>query len=185
MAGFLLAAAVVLGGGISAEASQWGSIRVSLDAGELPVINGAVTLYQVGMPIAGGYRLTEDFGGGIIKQEDVVSSQLALWLADAAVEMEGKTIGLDVDGNATFSNLSDGLYLVIQTERMDGFYPVMPFLAELSEERGRQVQAYPKTEPIMTDNPQTGDPMTPLLGAMGLVASGIGLYLCVDSRRRK
>ena len=54
LGGLLLAAAVVLGGGISANAAEGGSIQVSLDAGELPVTNGAITLYQVGIPMTGG-----------------------------------------------------------------------------------------------------------------------------------
>lgn len=184
LGGLLLAAAVVLGGGISANAAEGGSIQVSLDAGELPVTNGAITLYQVGIPMTGGYRITEVFGGGIVKKEDAQSEHLALWLAESAGGT-GRTLGMDVEGDVTFSNLQDGLYLVVQTERMDGFYPVNPFLVELSEDSGREVHAFPKTEPIMIDNPQTGDPFTPLLGAMGLVASGIGLYLCVDNRRKK
>lgn len=184
LAGVLLAAAIVLGGSVRAEAAAYGSIRVSLDAGELPVTNGAITLYHVGVPITGGYRISQGFGGGIIKQEDVQSVYLAQWLVESG-GVNGKTIGMDVEGDVTFSNLEDGLYLVVQTQRMDGFYPILPFLVELSEGTGREIHAYPKTEPIMIDNPQTGDPMTPLLGAMGLVASGIGLYLCVDSKRKK
>lgn len=185
VAGFLFAAAVILGLGIPAKAAQnSGSIRICLDAGELPVTNGAITLYQVGMPVTGGYRLVDEFGGGIIKEEDALSPYLAHWLADS-IGTEGKTVGLDVDGNVTFSNLEDGLYLIVQTERMDGFYPIIPFLTALSGEGKREIQAFPKTEPIIMDNPQTGQPIAPLLGAMGMVASGVGLYLCIDGKRKK
>lgn len=181
----LLAGAVVLSVSIPAEAMQWeGTIQVSLDAGELPVTNGAVTLYQAGVPVDGGYRLLEAFGGGLVKKEDACSDTLAQWLAEAAGE-DGKTVYLDVEGDVTFTNLQDGLYLVVQTERMDGFHVIAPFLTELGPENGRWVHAQPKTEPIIWENPQTGQPIMPLLGAMGMVVSGVALYLCVDSRRKK
>ena len=51
---------------LTASAENLGSIQVQLDAGELPVINGAVTLYQVGVKVENGYRITEGFGGGIV-----------------------------------------------------------------------------------------------------------------------
>jgi len=173
------------GCGLPARAAQGeGSIQVWLDAGELPVTNGALTLYHAGTPAEEGYHLTEIFGGGIVRKEDAQSPHLAQWLAESAGET-GRTINLDVDGNVTFSNLEDGLYLILQTERMDGFYPVKPFLVTVPGEAGRQVKAQPKTEPIVVENPQTGQPITPLLGAMGLVGSGVGLYLCLDSKRKK
>lgn len=181
---FLFAAAVVVGLGLPASAAQKGKIRVSLDIGELPATNGAITLYQVGDPVSDGYRIAEGFGGGIVKEADATSVYLAQWLAESAGEA-GKTIQLDVDGNVTFSNLEEGLYLVAQTERMDGFYPIKPFLVTIPSGGQWEVQAKPKTEPIVADNPKTGQPIAPLLGAMGLVVSGIGLYFCVDSRRKK
>lgn len=179
-----LAAVLVLGLSIPASAAEEGRVRVWLDAGELPVTNGSLTLYHVGTPTADGYRITEGFGGGIVKTEDAQSRHLALWLAESAGET-GKTIHLDVDGNVCFTGLADGLYLVVQTERMDGFYPIQPFLVTIPGEESRSISVSPRTEPIVIENPQTGDPLTPLLGAMGLVASGVGLYLCVDKKRRK
>lgn len=185
LTGLLFAVMLILGMRLTVDAAQRdGSIQVWLDAGELPVTNGAMSLYQVGKPVTDGYQIVEGFGGGIVRQEDAVSPLLAQWLAESAGET-GWTVNLDVDGNVTFSNLEDGLYLILQTERMDGFHPVEPFLVEISPEAGRLVRVRPKTEPIIADNPQTGQPIAPLLGAMGLVASGVGLYLCVDSKRKK
>lgn len=182
---FLFAAVVVFGVSIQADAAQkTGEIHISLDAGELPVTNGAITLYLVGTPVSDGYCITEGFGGGIVKEADATSPHLAQWLAQSAGEA-GKTVSLDVDGNVTFSELEEGLYLAVQTERMDGFHPINPFMLTLPSDGTWEVRAYPKTEPIVVDNPQTGQPIAPLLGAMGLVASGVGLYLCVDSKRRK
>ena len=183
--GIFFAAVLAVGLSLPAEAAQGeGSILVSLDAGELPVLNGAMTLYTVGVPVEGGYHMVEAFGGGFVRQEDAQSLQLAQWLAENAEE-GGRTVNLDVDGNVSFSNLEDGLYLLVQTERMDGFYPVKPFLLTVPGEAGREVRAKPQTEPIVAENPRTGQPITPLLGAMGLVISGVGLYLCAESKRKK
>lgn len=180
----LLGLSLVLLLSLPAGAACDGSICVSLDAGELPVTNGCLTLYYVGKTAEEGYRLTDVFGGGLVRREDADSASLAQWLADAAGDT-GKTINLDVEGDVIFSGLEDGLYLVVQTQRMDGFHPIAPMLVQLSPEQGRQRWLAPQTYPIIADNPQTGDPMTALWGAMGLVVSGVGLYLCFDSRRKK
>ena len=86
-----------------------GSIQIRLDAGDLAVTNGALTLYQVGIRVEDGYRLTEGFGGGIVRLEDTTSENLAQWLAESAAE-SGVTMLLDADGNAVFPDLEEGLY---------------------------------------------------------------------------
>lgn len=55
-----------------------GSVQVDLEAGDLAVTNGAVTLYQVGLKTEHGYTITEGFGGGMVSSEDAVSEKLAL-----------------------------------------------------------------------------------------------------------
>ena len=92
----------------AAAAETSGSLQVKLDAGEMPVINGAVTLFQVGTKVEEGYRIAEGFGGGILRQEDTDSEKLAQWLAETAGET-GMTRLLDADGNAVFSELEEGL----------------------------------------------------------------------------
>ena len=42
-------------------AEMRGSVEIKLDAGELPVTNGAVTMYLVGIPVVGGYRLLDSY----------------------------------------------------------------------------------------------------------------------------
>lgn len=184
----LFAAAMLLNLSTGANAAEeGGSIRVSLNVGELPVTNGSLSLYQVGTPVTDGYRLTEGFGGGIVKEEDAQSPHLAKWLAEGAGET-GIDRLLDVDGNAKFSHLEAGLYLIMQTEKTDGFYPLEPFLLMMPSGERWHLQVNADPEPIVIDelsNPQTGQPAAPFLGAMGLVASGVGLYLCADKKRRK
>lgn len=163
-------------------AENRGSIQVRLDAGDLAVTNGALTLYQVGSRVEDGYRITEGFGGGIVRLEDAKSSNLAQWLAESAGE-SGVTMLLDADGNAIFSELEEGLYMLVQTERIDGFYPILPVLISIPESEIWDVNLYRQPVPVVTEIPNTGQSPVPFLGVLGMFLSGIGLVLC--SRERK
>ena len=172
----LLMLAAVMSLSVSAEATEMkGSLEVKLDAGELPVINGAVTIYLVGVPIEGGYRLLDRYGGGIVRAEDVGSRNLAFWLGE--LTDSGRELLLDVDGRVVFSGVEEGLYLVEQTQRMDGFYPFRAFLAEVPS-GGRWMQRFePAVLPITDEPPCTGD-LTLYLGTLGMILSGGGLVAC-------
>ena len=164
-------------------AETYGSVRVKLDAQDLAVTNGAVTLYQVGVRVEDGYRIAESFGGGIIRQQDVDSTHLAQWLAESAEE-NGITMLLDADGNAIFSDLEEGLYILVQTERMDGFYSILPVLLTIPEENRWDLRIYREPVPIVTDNPKTGESPMLFLGILGMVFSTAGLFLCAGKNRK-
>ena len=173
----MLALAAVLALAPEASAAQLrGSVTVQLDAGELPVTNGAVTAYLVGIPGEEGYRVLDRFGGGVIRREDVDSDALARWLAELAGG--GRSQMLDVDGAVVFSGLEEGLYLLEQTEKMDGFYPFRPMLVTIPSGESWNLRLTPAVEPISPEPPATGDGQTILaMGAMLL--SGSGLTGCV------
>ncbi len=168
----------------AAAAEGLGSIQIRLDAGDLAVTNGAVTLYQVGIPVEDGYRIADGFGGGIVRLEDADSDHLALWLAESAGET-GTTMLLDADGNAVFSNLEEGLYMLVQTERMDGFYPILPTLLPVPRDGNWAVQEYRAPVPIVTEIPKTGQTMIPYFGVLGMILSGSGLFLCAKKQRKQ
>lgn len=168
---------------VAAAAENRGSIQVKLDAGDLPVTNGAVTLFQVGIRVEDGYRITEGFGGGIVRQEDADSDKLAQWLAES-VEETGMTLLLDADGNAVFSELEEGLYILVQTERMDGFYPIYPVLLTIPNEEHWDVLLYREPVPVVTEIPQTGQSPIPFLGILGMILSSTGLLICVRKNRK-
>lgn len=181
----LLALGGVLALGLPARAQQTeGSIRVTLQNGESVVTDGAVTLYRVGRGAEGGYRLEEDFGGGLIKEQDALSPILARWLWEAAGP-GGTALLLDADGSAEFSNLTEGLYLLVQTEASTGYHLMEPMLVQLPCQYQWHVQAYPITPEIIWEIPSTGDTMALPAGLTGLVLSGTGLILCAGRRRRK
>ena len=178
----LLLTALVLSLSVTAGASEMkGSVEVKLDTGELPVTNGAVTLYLVGVPIEGGYRLLDRYGGGVVRSEDAGSGNLAYWLGELAGG--GKELLLDVDGRVVFSGVEEGLYLLVQTQRMDGFWPFRVFLAEVPA--GQQVLRYePVVQPITEEPPCTGD-LTIYLSVLGMALSGGGLMCCGIWDRKK
>ena len=169
---------------VTASAENLGSIQVQLDAGELPVINGAVTLYQVGVKVENGYRITEGFGGGIVKQEDADSDKLAQWLAESAGEA-GMSMLLDADGVAVFPDLEEGLYMLIQTQRMDGFYPIYPILLTVPDETVWDIQIHREPVPVVTELPKTGQSPIPFLGVLGMIFSSVGLLLCARKNRKQ
>ena len=162
---------------VASAAENRGSIRVKLEVGDLPVINGAVTLYQVGIKQEEGYRITEGFGGGIVRKSDTDSEKLAQWLAESAEEA-GMSMMLDADGNAVFSELEEGLYMLVQTERMDGFYPIYPVLLAIPQEENWDVLVHKAPVPVVTELPKTGQSLIPFFGILGMVLSATGLLLC-------
>lgn len=181
----MLTAVVMVGLAPHARAAQrTGTIRVTLDYGDDQVHDGEVTLYHVGQAGSGEYRLTETFGGGLIKEEDAMSPVLAKWLAETA-EGEGEPRLLDADGAADFVNLEEGLYLLVQSEKTAGYVPIDPVLIPIPLEGKWNIQAWPKVIDERLLSPRTGQHPAPIIGAMGLVLSGLALVLCVDKIRRK
>lgn len=180
-------AAAVLAVGLrlpAGAAENSGSIRIAVDYGDSPVEGGAVVLYCVAEPAEGGYRLGERFGGGIIRQEDACSPELARWLAERAAS-GGVRQSLDPEGGTVFSGLEEGLYLAVQTEAPEGWYCAMPFLIPIPLDGEWEVLAYPKLSALLTESPKTGQHPAPLFAAMGLVLSGTGLYFCLEKLRKK
>lgn len=183
---FFSLSAVALAAALSlpAQAGELGgSIRLDLEVGDFVVTNGAVKLYQVAQQGPEGYLVSDSFGGGLVKPEDALSSSLAQWLAQTA-EDGGITRLLDADGCAEFSRLPDGLYLVVQSEKMDGFYPFEPFLVTIPMDGERDIQVSPSVFPIVAESPATGQDMQPFLGVAGMVVSGFGLALCAMGKRK-
>ena len=175
---FLLAGKVC----IPAAAAETGRIRIQLDYEA--VADAEVELYSVAEPLEGGYRLREVFGGGIIRQEEAASPELARWLAWRR-DSSGVGQKLNPQGEAVFSGLERGLYLVIQTAAPEGWSCAEPFLVPIPLDGEWEVLACPKQSLLLTQSPRTGQHPAPIFGAMGLVLSGMGLYLCVEKLRKK
>lgn len=170
--------------GIRATASTGdGTIRISLRSGNQKVSDGEITLFLVGELTSAGYRLTEQFGGGIISVEDAQTTALAKWLTDMAEE--GTVCKVDKNGEVEFTNLQEGLYLLVQTQSSEGYYPISPFLIRLPwMEEHWYIEENPKMEQIPLETPRTGEQMAPIISAMGMLFSGTGLLMCWEWKRR-
>ena len=175
---------LVRGGILQAQATERGIIRVSMDHGMASAESASVTLYPVGIPVENGYRLLESLGGGLVRQEDVQMADLAQWLEEKATEA-GQTKYLRQDGTTEFEDLQTGLYLLIQTDTAEGFRKANPFLVPVPWNGSLDVTVLPSVQELWTESPKTGQHPAPLIGAMVMVLSGMGLVVCLDKIRKK
>jgi len=180
--GVVLMAMIAAGGTLQVQAvEQTGTIRVRM---EPSIDEAAVSLYRVGVSMEEGYRLPDDLGGGLIRREDAQSPELAQWLAET-VKNEGEKRYFPEGGTVEFSDLQEGLYLLTQSETEQDFLPAVPFLVPIPCNGVWEVTAHPKTQKIWTESPQTGQHPAPIIGAMGIVLSGMGLAVCLEKIRKK
>lgn len=139
-----LALVTVLSLALSANAADFnlnatGSIKVHLHDSANPdtVIGGALTLYKVADATVADSNLTfvpaGDFAGFGLPLTDLNDPALVTALADYASEqdVEGTEKELSASGTAVYSNLSTGLYLVVQLTTTQEYLPVSPFLVSL------------------------------------------------------
>lgn len=181
----LLCAALLWVSGISAlakdvpDVSRRGSVRVTMREGDTVVGGGSLTIYHVGdvMEENGnyGFAATEEFAGCKESLSENLSAELAQALAQYVEENKtaGITKTIGKDGQVVFSELEQGLYLLLQRKAADGYKQVTPFLVSVPfYEEGTyvyDVDASPKVElekdstPAVPSTPQ--DPQTPSVPA--------------------
>ena len=110
-----------------------------------------VSLYQVAVPEGCNYRLETRYGGGLLTFDDTLSSDLAAWLSQRAEN--GITQEME-QGIVRFSNLEEGLYLVVQTDAEETLEKFAPFLVCIPWDGSMwQVEVTPFPEEV----PRTGD----------------------------
>lgn len=177
----LLSCWVLLGLGA---VEKTGSLRVTLRQGEQAVSGGTATLHQVGEPAAGGYRLTEEFGGGLIKEEDAGSGLLAQWLWEQ-VQGQGVVLPLDDEGTAEFTELAPGLYLLAQTQTDQIGEPMEAMLVGMPQGGQWNCQLMAQAQQAWDPPPKTGQHPAPIVAAMALVLSGLGLVMLIDGRNKR
>lgn len=178
----LLLVGLLLGGAIPAYAAQTGSIRVIPET--KPPADSAVTLYHAGVEADGGYWLDAVYGGGMIRWGDLPSLSLASWLAEHEAA-EGITVPFDEEGSALFSNLSPGLYFIKQTGVSTGNDAILPFVIELPYEDIWEITVRPQTMAADQSPPPTGQEPEPVVAALVLAVSGMGLLGTTAHTKRK
>ena len=165
----LLGTAMFLGSVSALAATQTGSIGVMLDG------EGVVTLYRVGSIQENRYRLLDSYGGTVLGFDDILSADLAAWLAQ---EVFGGQEKRSADGLVTFSGLEQGLYLLVQTDAAGGI-PFTPFLVSLPWDGDQWcIQTSPKIEELLERIPHTGDQSAlPRALALAVFSGAAILYL--------
>lgn len=171
----------LIGAALTAGAEEFsGEVLVWLRDGEKVITDGSLEIYHAGDPVPEGYLLGPEFGGGIIAGADVPSGEFAHWMADRA----GPGILGIPDGNGMiwFKGLAPGMYLIRQGQAAEGYLPVEPYLACVSEELCR-VDTYPKLR-RQQDLPKTGQRPDAYLGILGSVSAMTGLIFWLQRRKQ-
>ncbi|MGN1015946.1 MAG: hypothetical protein ACI4PL_03015 [Faecousia sp.] len=178
------AAGLVLALRTVASAVGMGSLTLQLARDGTPVPDAAVAVYRVGTAAVGGYRLTEDFGGGFISEADVLYPELIGWLAG---ETGGQALRRNTDsqGQAYFGSLEEGLYLVVQEGQAGETWAFEPFILILPwDGTVWDITAAPKMEYREEFTPQTSDPGSLERGLGGMLLSGLALAALGALRKR-
>ena len=183
------------------EPGRTGSITVSMQFDGEPVPGGKLTLYRVGevsqddgnytfVPTGEFTRWGSDFGTlDSAEQNAQTAKSLKRFIQSNGEDISGITKRIGDNGEVTFFNLEQGLYLLVQTEPATGFSPVNPFLVSLpflkDGDYHYDLDAQAKTEleeaPKPPQKPGGKLPQTgqlnwpvPVLAAAGLTLFGIG-----------
>ena len=179
------------------------SITVSMTYKGKAVRGGKLALYKVGDVAEndGNYSFVpvEAIRGDIPEFGDIESPELAGKLAKLEKKLTPVTadpVTVGKDGKATFSNLTFGLYLVVQKTAASGYRKIAPFLVSVPylyrDEYQYELTSQPKTDleqevkPTAPPSsgggggklPQTGQLWwpVPLLSCAGLGCIAVGLF---------
>lgn len=179
------------------------SITVSMTYKGKAVRGGKLALYKVGDVAEndGNYSFVpvEAIRGDIPEFGDIESPDLARKLAKLKGKLTPVTanpVTVGKDGKATFSNLTFGLYLVVQKTAASGYRKIAPFLVSVPylyrDEYQYEVTSQPKTDleqevkPTAPPSsgggggklPQTGQLWwpVPVLACAGLGCIAVGLF---------
>lgn len=185
-----------------------GSIPITMAYNGKPVSGGSLIVYRVADVVSedGNYRFvyTENFTSCTIPVTELASSQLPEELAKIAQEkkLAGITQVVDQNGQATFSNLKLGLYLVVQKQAAEGYKKINAFLVSVPRNNNGHyiydVDTTPKnlpgpeTEPTTSSStdsnlPQTGQTNWPIpvLAVGGLLLITAGICLRMGGKRKR
>ena len=188
--------------------SRTGSIFVAMLFEGEPVPGGSLTAYRVAAVHEENgadysFRLTEEYAASEVVLTDLSDATIAPALQAYIQQnnLEGAKQIIGEDGNAAFSDLQLGLYLLIQEEPAKGFLPVNPFLVSVPSYRDGtylyEVDGSPKLAlekdptppppPPPPDLPQTGLNQwpVPLMAVSGAALVILGGCLFLAGRKKK
>ena len=159
--------------GISASAAQQGSLCVYPMYGDKLIPGGTVTVYRIGEPVDGGFRLTGRLSHNVIPIQDAFSKEFLNWIL-ARIPVPGIDRKVDQLEGAVFEGLTEGLYLVKQKEPAQGYMKFEPFVIGIPLGDQWDAAAHPKLRPEGS-TPETGDDFSLVIGLAGMIFSALGL----------
>lgn len=181
-----------------------GSITFTLMQDAEPLQGGSLTMYRVGDVLEddGNYyfALVEELVETGIRLDDMADTSLAKELAQAAKDAQLTCLTANVqDGKAAFSDVPNGLYVVLQYEEdaCEGFLPINAFLISMPMYTdggyAYDISCKPKVSLVPVPDQPEPDPVLPPTGQEALpiplmVVSGIVLFILgwyPGFRRRK
>lgn len=198
----------------SLDLSQRGSITLELSDNGNPVPGGKFCLYRVGDPVIQEnnlcFVLCNDFRESAVSLDDLRLSGVAdglLAYVEKHPDLVRRSETADANGCVTFSDVSVGLYLVLQTpavaeypyENISAFVVTVPMTSEDGARFVFDVTANPKlvlkpqptpsptprpTSPPASKLPQTGMRLWPIpvLGISGIGLFVVGWILCFSRK---
>ena len=146
-----------------------GKISLTLNYQGEPVDQGSFALYRVAfiLPIQNSisYHYTSFFDGCTASLDNISSSQTAKEIAQFAADnqLTATEASVNANGRVSFAPLDLGLYLIVQTQADEDFYPIDPFLVSMPmDENGSyvyDVDATPKLQLVKQepDKPDAPD----------------------------
>lgn len=153
--------------------SKEGSITVAMRNPETNgvISGGNMTLFKVGDVYSENgnfsFVLTADFSGSGQSLSRIEGAEAAKNLAAYAKKqnVKGTTVTIGSDGNAVFSAVKPGLYLLTQKQAAKGYYNVTPFLVSVplleNESYLYDIDATPKMEPLKKQPDSSKPDITP------------------------
>lgn len=187
----LLAVLLFLAAVPTARAAESGSIQVC-------GIEGAVVLYPVATPDGTLKENFEDAASNIPDETNAVTAAKALWAYALAEKIPGLAGQADAEGNALFSPLEQGVYLIGSAAAVPEFDPflvqvptvingkqVFHIVAEPKQEDPKPTTPTAPAPPPPSQNiPQTGTSVIPkyLLMSSGILVTLIGLHQMIRGK---
>lgn len=153
--------------GASLDLTKTGSVTLELADGDGNTVSGGkITIYQVAELYFNdgdmAYRYTDDFDG-CSATLDVTDTSLAATLAAYVRNkgISGTTSSVSSKGKVTFSGLSLGLYLLVQTTASENYETISPFVVTVPYESDGawvyEVDASPKVGTVTRKVPDEPD----------------------------
>ena len=163
-------------------ADTYGSICILPDCGGNRILDGQVALYRVGDLTPEGCRITDGLADWTLRIEEIQSDSFLQWALNQTWD-GGMLCRITDENGAVFTELTEGLYLVVQKEAANGYSEFKPFFVSLPMQTNWNVTVNPGVYPL-AELPRTGDYPAPIFTAM-LLSMGVVFLLVLMENRKK